>query len=511
MPRRARYLLVALLVGMLAAPAAGAQAADPLPSPSPSEGAPVDVAPAPGPSSIPAPPDPPAPAPAEPPPTVPGTFPAPVLAVPAPTAAADQPPVTTPTSASRAAAGDVRAPAQAAPAETRAPSPPSDGVVPPSGQIDEYLDLTAQRDQLAARVDAARSDLGAVRATLADLAAQHAYAAAVADGAEAVATQQQGDVEDVARDMYQQGDGGIGAIATVLASGPDGLIDRLDNVRMVRSTARTVIDDAVDARARVALARATELALTLRMTSAAAGEKAAVTALAAAQAALAATDARLTSLSIVKPQTKIGPDGCPVENVPATLRDGSDVIGAAALCRSAVRQAATPQAALAITWAFAHLGAPYACGGTGRLLPYRMDCSSFVSRAYAEGAGLGTAGAGWAPSTRDMVPWDGVGLDPHYAYVAPVALRAGDLVLYDTCPQGGCPYKHVVMYLGSPDGGKSFWMAHTNSCGDIAKVEPFWGFPATGRPFLVARRVLALPGESIAVAKPVAVRVTPAG
>jgi hypothetical protein len=98
-----------------------------------------------------------------------------------------------------------------------------------------------------------------------------------------------------------------------------------------------------------------------------------------------------------------------------------------------------------------------------------------------------------------MVPWDGVALDPHYAFVDPAALRPGDLVLYDTCPQGGCPYKHVVMYLGSPDGGKTSFMAHTNSCGDIAKVEPFWGFPTSGHPFLVARRVVALEGETIIV------------
>jgi hypothetical protein len=146
--------------------------------------------------------------------------------------------------------------------------------------------------------------------------------------------------------------------------------------------------------------------------------------------------------------------------------------------------------------------------GAGRLLPFRADCSSFVSRAYHEGAGLGTAGATWAPSTRDMVPWDGVRLDPHYAFVAPAALRPGDLVLYDTCPQGGCPYKHVVMYLGSPDGGKTQWMAHTNSCGDVAKVARFWGFPTTGEPFLVARRVIVLPGETVVVPTPAVARDT---
>jgi hypothetical protein len=219
-------------------------------------------------------------------------------------------------------------------------------------------------------------------------------------------------------------------------------------------------------------------------------------------ARLALVNTHMSAIDISAPQRAVGSDGCPTDNVANTLRDGAEVFGAAKLCQIAVSQAATPQAALAIKWAFLHLGAAYACGGAGRMEPFRMDCSSFVSRAYAEGAGLNTAGATWAPSTRNMVPWDGVSLDPHYAYVAPADLRAGDLVLYDSCPQGGCPYKHVVMYLGSPDGGKTFWMAHTNSCGDVAKVVPFYGFPTTGEPFLVARRVMVLPGEVVHVPAP---------
>jgi cell wall-associated NlpC family hydrolase len=159
----------------------------------------------------------------------------------------------------------------------------------------------------------------------------------------------------------------------------------------------------------------------------------------------------------------------------------------------AVAAAATPQAALALTWAFAHLGAAYACGGAGRMLPWRMDCSSLVSRAYHEGAGLAVAGAAWAPSTRDMVPWGGASLDPHYALVTPASLRPGDLVLYDT---GGATYRHVVIYLGPATKGGTSWMLHTNACGDVAKVEPFWGFPTSGSAtFLVARRVLRLPSD----------------
>ena len=55
-------------------------------------------------------------------------------------------------------------------------------------------------------------------------------------------------------------------------------------------------------------------------------------------------------------------------------------------------------------------------------------------------------------------------------------------------------YRHVVIYLGAAEKGGPAWMLHTNSCGDVAKVEPFWGFPATGsHVFLGARRVLRLP------------------
>ena len=92
-----------------------------------------------------------------------------------------------------------------------------------------------------------------------------------------------------------------------------------------------------------------------------------------------------------------------------------------------------------------------------------------------------------------MVPWDGVRLDSHYAQVAPRQVRPGDLVLYDT---GGATYRHVVMYLGKVGRDGPAYMLHTNRCGDVAKVEPFWGFPTTGsHTFLVARRVLRLPTD----------------
>ena len=166
------------------------------------------------------------------------------------------------------------------------------------------------------------------------------------------------------------------------------------------------------------------------------------------------------------------------------------------LCGLAVRTAASPQAAFAIKWALVRLGAPYACEGIGRLEAWRYDCSSFVSRAYAEGAGLKTAGKGWAPSTRNMVPWDGASLDPHYAIIPPAQIRPGDLVLYDTCPAGEtCPYRHVVMYLGPMEKGGVPMMVHTNACGSVAHVQPFTGTDAAN--LLGVRRVIPASGEQV--------------
>jgi cell wall-associated NlpC family hydrolase len=377
--------------------------------------------------------------------------------------------------------------------------PPNDGVAPAVGQIDLYLQLTAQRETAVADVTLKQTEANTAHAIALWYAQQSAAIASVTTQAQNTANSTQETTDDVVRQLYQQGDAGLGALGTVLADGPDGFLGNLDNLQMARSASDGVVNQNLVARANLALAMATRQAYQARLTLAKGDDAKAAAALAQAKTQLAAVDAKLAQLDIAPPQVTVGPDGCPTAAVPGTLRDGSEAIGVQKLCQQAVKQAATPQAALAITWAFQHLGAAYACGGAGRMLPWRADCSSFVSRAYFEGAGIGTAGTTWAPSTRDMVPWDGAKLDPHYAYVPPNLLRPGDLVLYNSCPQGGCPYRHVVMYLGSPDGGKTLWMAHTSSCGDVAHISQFAGFPTTGEPFLVARRVVALPGEVVKV------------
>ncbi len=424
-----------------------------------------------------------------------------------------------PTAPSEAVAGSPSsstAPVPAAP-DPAAPSasatggfgdaPPSDGVDLAAGQTDAYLVEAAARDAAAARLAALAAALVRAQAVATRLEQGRSDVVMSVALARVAVLDAQSTTDDVVRDLYQQGDAGIGAFATILADGPEGLLDRVDTARMATSTAYGVVGRSVDARDRLALAIATQQQYDAKLGQARAAVVSAQHQVDTARVVLATAEARLTSLGAAAPQVAVGVDGCPTVDVPATLRDGAEVFGAAKLCRAAVLQAATPQAALALTWAFQHLGAVYACKGVGRMEPWRADCSSFVSRAYADGAGLATAGTSWAPSTRNMVPWDGVALDPHYAYVAPAALRPGDLVLYDTCPQGGCPYKHVVMYLGSPDGGRTRWMLHTNACGDVAKVTRFWGFPTTGHPFLVARRVVALAGETVRSVDPVAARI----
>jgi hypothetical protein len=51
------------------------------------------------------------------------------------------------------------------------------------------------------------------------------------------------------------------------------------------------------------------------------------------------------------------------------------------------------------------------------------------------------------------------------------------------------------MYLGPQEKGGVPMMAHTNSCGGVAHVTEFWGTDVPN--FLGARRVMALPGETL--------------
>lgn len=170
--------------------------------------------------------------------------------------------------------------------------------------------------------------------------------------------------------------------------------------------------------------------------------------------------------------------------------DAANLQGAilAELCRRAIA-GADEHAAAAIRWAFARLGAPYACEGIGRANPlFQFDCSSFVSRAYRDGAGIPLFSGENVPTTATMLAGSG-----RFAPIDVAELAPGDLVLYDSCPapteeSTECTDRHVVLYLGTWEGQE--WMAHTSRCGAVANVDHFWGLDdEPGRVFLGAVRV----------------------
>lgn len=303
-------------------------------------------------------------------------------------------------------------------------------------------------------------------------------------------------LEYAVRDAYITGSTDVDMVLNVLGSQPDDVLRNIDALVYVRAATGSESVDVNVARSHAMVVESAVEAARERMSADARRVASVRKELARAKAKLKQDQEELQALiAAAAPQTVVGRNGCPSAVLDGTVPEGVNI---KKLCGLAVATAATPQAAVAIKWALVRLGAPYACGGIGRLEAWRYDCSSYVSRAYAEGAGLRTAGDGWAPSTRNMVPWDGVPLDPHYAPIDPEQLRPGDLVLYDTCPPGDtCPYRHVVMYLGPAEKGGVPLMAHTNSCGSVAHVASFPGTAVDN--FLGVRRVVALEGERITV------------
>ncbi len=301
------------------------------------------------------------------------------------------------------------------------------------------------------------------------------------------------------RDLYITGSTDVDVVLSVLGSKPDDVLRNIDSIVYLRSATG---NETLDFEVAQQYATVVDSAVAAAEIRASADRKVVTTIqkdLTKAKKNLKIDEKELQRLiSLAAPQTVVGKDGCPKSVLDGTVPEGVDV---KKLCKYAVKRAVTPQAAVAVKYALLRLGAPYACGGIGRLDAWRYDCSSYVSRAYSEGAGLKTAGDGWAPSTRNMVPWDGASLDPHYAPIDASKLKPGDLVLYDTCPTGEvCPYRHVVMYLGPMAEGGVPMMAHTNSCGSVAHVEPFWGTDAAN--YLGSRRVMALPGEKLTIRLP---------
>ena len=367
-------------------------------------------------------------------------------------------------------------------------------------------DFVDRYGQLFRRVAKAQKHLKEATRQLTD--ARESQAGATSDWSVAVRERGRSDysvayaasqVDAAVRDMYMTGSTDMGIVVGVLGSTPEDLLRNLDSLAYVEAaTGAEAVDYAL---AQGHQLRATSAASTALMRKKSADD--AVTNLAsdikATRKQLAIDEAELARLvAAAAPQTVVGRSGCPKAVLEGTVPVGVDI---RQLCERAVAQAPSAQAASAIKWALVRLGAPYACDGIGRMDPWRFDCSSYVSRAYHEAAGMTTANDTWAPSTRNMVPWDGASLDPHYLPIPADALAPGDLVLYDTCPAGQtCPYRHVVMYLGTAEKGGVPMMAHTNSCGSVAHVVPFTGTDVSN--FLGARRVVTVPGEKLVLRDP---------
>lgn len=364
--------------------------------------------------------------------------------------------------------------------------------------VDNYTRLWKKVQRGKLKVRNLSEDLAAAGTVLSSTNSDLALALRVRNRASFQLSDAGAQFELAVRDMYVTGSTDVGVILGVLGSKPDDLLRTIDSLVYLRSaTGMEQVD--YEFAQRAALVADSAASSTMMKVDEDRNR------LDIIRKTLAKTKKQLKKdqkelqrlIAAAAPQTVVGGNGCPKAVLEGTVPEGVKV---KQLCNLAVRTAASPQAAFAIKWALVRLGAPYACEGIGRLDPWRYDCSSYVSRAYAEGAGLKTAGDGWAPSTRNMVPWDGAALDPHYAVIPPKKIRPGDLVLYDTCPAGeSCPYRHVVMYLGPAEPGGVPLMAHTNACGDVAHVEAFTGTDVAN--FLGVRRVIPALGEKIIARK----------
>lgn len=362
------------------------------------------------------------------------------------------------------------------------------------GFVDDYSRLWRAIESGMDRVTRLKDRLAQARALRESASGDRGLVVRVRNRADIAFADASGQLDTAAKDLYISGSTDVDVVVGVLGSEPDELLNTLDSL--------IYLDTATDAENVEFLAtqQAATDAASAVILSTSLLEQAEVR-VGALESALEEVRTRLERdrdelnalIAAAAPQTVVGAGGCPTSVLDGTVPPDVDVNE---LCRRAVKGASTPQAAFALKWALVRLGAPYACDGVGRLAPWRYDCSSYVSRAYAEGAGLATATSGWAPSTRAMVPWGGGELDPHYARIDPDRIKPGDLVLYDTCPAGEvCPYRHVVMYLGALEPGGPAYMAHTNECGGVAHVAPFWGTSAAN--FLGVRRVIPASGEQV--------------
>lgn len=281
--------------------------------------------------------------------------------------------------------------------------------------VDDYSRAWRRVERGKLKIRSLGEDLVAARQVIVSSSSDYALAIRVRNRASAQLVDAQDQFTQAVRDLYISGTTDVDVILGVLGSQPDDVLRTIDSVVYLRSATGTEATDFATAEVAVVEASSATSAVLIRVEDDRKRVSTIARTLSRTKKQLKRDQEELQSLvAVAAPQTVVGPSGCPTEVLSGTFPPDVDITR---LCRRAVRNAATPQAAFAIKWALVRLGAPYACDGIGRLEPWRYDCSSYVSRAYAEGAGLKTAGDAWAPSTRNMVPWDGTSLDPHYAVI----------------------------------------------------------------------------------------------
>lgn len=353
---------------------------------------------------------------------------------------------------------------------------------------DQALQLFEQAGQARLRRDSAVDTLGLQREQLTVLTERAERSQQRADIAARRAQQSQEDLTDLVRNAYMSGiDPTLASLAT--SSSTREFTGLLTLPSQVQKAADYRVDETQRLNELATIAQETATTDAFNVTDMQQRIEFTKTSIIQdTRLARAYDEAYLAFINSTSGQAQVGPDGCPSETLPGVLRAGAEQFTATELCQRSVLAAATPQAAEAVKWAFSKLGAPYACKGIGRMGDFRFDCSSLVARAYHETSGIPIASATYAHSTRNMMPWDGVSLDPHYFEVPVEEIAPGDLLLYRSCSEEPCAYQHVTMMLA--DG----FMLHTNSCGDVAHITRAPAFD-TSSGFVVARRVLFLESE----------------
>jgi cell wall-associated NlpC family hydrolase len=179
----------------------------------------------------------------------------------------------------------------------------------------------------------------------------------------------------------------------------------------------------------------------------------AVTATAAAAAALVGVLPNVTDTAVRSAPDAAAPEALAPEAAPATATSTTPTVDLPV--RRVALSAPSRAGSAAVSHAMSKLGAPYRWGATG---PSAFDCSGLVSWAYKK------VGVSLPRTSRAM---SGVG-----RAVPKSALRPGDLVFFYT------PVSHVGIYIG---GGK---VVNASRPGTPVKVSNI-----SGMPFHSARRV----------------------